>query len=405
MCDGDSLSHPGLGWGGPPSHWWSQLNNRTKCLQYYVLCNAGAQAGYRAMLDPECREWCLVCVGAVCGWTASDSGASSWSGVCTKDDLHFRLVTRGCDVMMIWWCYVWPGRGKPDMWPPPLQQPRPRGEVRYGSWRRPAAGRGQQAGPRNWFWWRGFTAAGAGRGAAGMCEVLSGSQPSPPRPVPASTLYTSLAPPPWPHLTSPAPAATTAGKAKKVGPQRPEWEQRPVTERPRAGQQQRSVLRVQCTQSSLSPAEQLPVSHPRHHSSSTGSSDKGRLTQLDTVVTVSTLSLDTRHGLTQAQAQLSDPQPQEGAEELQLRAERRQASPPRRHNQYRDTFLCSAAGPRRVRSSKQWQDWCLSDLLIIGDKRVISKDSGTVPDPANVSLIISVRSGPIETSKPSSQAK
>ena len=27
----------------------------------YVLCNAGAQAGYRAMLDPECREWCLVC--------------------------------------------------------------------------------------------------------------------------------------------------------------------------------------------------------------------------------------------------------------------------------------------------------------------------------------------------------
>ena len=63
---------------------------------------------------------------------------------------------------------------------------------------------------------------GAGLLAAGMCEVLSGSQPSPPRPVPASTLYTSLAPPPWPHLTSPAPAATTAGKAKKVGPQRPE---------------------------------------------------------------------------------------------------------------------------------------------------------------------------------------
>ena len=29
--------------------------------------------------------------------------------------------------------------------------------------------------------------------AAGMCGVLSGSQPSPPRPVPASTLYTEQA--------------------------------------------------------------------------------------------------------------------------------------------------------------------------------------------------------------------
>ena len=122
--------------------------------------------------------------------------------------------------------------------------------------------------------------------AAGMCGVLSGSQPSPPRPVPASTLY-SLAP--WPHLTSPATSdhQPRPGKPRKLvlsptAGVRRETSYGETAGRAAAPCSVSSVHSPRHTGPSRAAASESP-SPPQQHG--TGSRDKGRLPQLDTVVT------------------------------------------------------------------------------------------------------------------------
>ena len=164
--------------------------------------------------------------------------------------------------------------------------------MRYGSWRRPAAGRGQQAGPRNWFWWRGFTAAAA-QGALGCCwhvwSVVRVPAQSAAAGACVNTVHGSLAPPPWPHLTSPATSdhQPRPGKPRKLvlsptAGVRRETSYGETAGRAAAPCSVSSVHSPRHTGPSRAAASESP-SPPQQHG--TGSRDKGRLPQLDTVVT------------------------------------------------------------------------------------------------------------------------